>query len=163
MFQRSPAVKHFCCILTLNNKVHSLNTCIRLYLIRLCQHSQFSITLLININYWSVSKTAETSASRPRARPQVPRLRPHNFCLERSRDQDCGLKDYKTGMRMWCQQAYLHGLRKWLFCYCIVIDVQIIWLATITFAFLIFILSCSKFCFAALSPASFARVWMLKV
>ena len=41
--------------------------------IRLYQHSQFSITLLTNVNYWSVWKTAETSASRPR---------PQNFGLE---------------------------------------------------------------------------------
>jgi len=33
-----------------------------------------SHTLLISFNYWSVSKTAETNASRPR--PQVPRPQP---------------------------------------------------------------------------------------
>jgi len=64
---------------------HNLNTCIRLH-----QHSQFSITLLININYWSASKTAETNASRPRPRPQ-------NFGLEWSRDQARRLEDYQTG------------------------------------------------------------------
>jgi len=37
-------------------------------------------TSLINFNYWSVSKTAETNASRPR--PQLPRPRPQNFSLE---------------------------------------------------------------------------------
>jgi len=50
-----------------------------------------SQTLLINLNYWSVSKTAETNASRPRPRP-----RPQNFGLGRSRAQDHGLEDYKT-------------------------------------------------------------------
>jgi len=44
-------------------------------------------TLLIDFNYWSVSKTAETSASRPRPRPRPqvprPRPRPQNFSLER--------------------------------------------------------------------------------
>ena len=38
--------------------VHNLNTCIRLY-----QHSQFSITFLVNINYWLVLKTDSFSAS----------------------------------------------------------------------------------------------------
>jgi len=66
--------------------VHNLNTRIRLY-----RHSQFSITLLININYRSVSKTAETDASRPRPRPQ-------NFGLERSRDEDRGLEDSEMTM-----------------------------------------------------------------
>ena len=54
--------------------VHYLNTCIRLY-----RHSQFSITLLININYWSVSKTAETNASRTWGAGVV-------ICLDRGAD-----------------------------------------------------------------------------
>jgi len=69
--------------------IHNLNTCTRLY-----QRSQVRITLLVNNNYWSVSKPAETSASRPRPRPQ-------NFGLERSWDEDRGLEDYKTGV-FWC-------------------------------------------------------------
>jgi len=36
---------------------------------------------------WSVLKTAETDPSRIKPRP-------HNSCLERSRDQDRGLEDY---------------------------------------------------------------------
>jgi len=56
-----------------------LNRCLRLY-----QHSQFSITLLININYWSVSKTAKINASRPKS------------AEFRSLDQDRSLEDYKT-------------------------------------------------------------------
>ena len=43
-------------------------------------------------NYWSVLKTAQTDPSRPR--PQVPRPRPQNSGLERSRDQDHSLQDY---------------------------------------------------------------------
>jgi len=40
-----------------------------------------SHALLISFNYWSVSKTAETSASRPK---------PQNFSVERSWNQDRG-------------------------------------------------------------------------
>jgi len=62
----------------------------------------FHYTYIANkfhFNYWSVSKTAETDASRPKPRLQVPRPRPkpQNIGLEWSRDQDHGLEDYKTG------------------------------------------------------------------
>jgi len=57
---------------------------------------QHYIALLININYWSVSKTAETNASRPR---------PQNFGLERSRDEDRGVSRTTRHMVTGCAVA----------------------------------------------------------
>jgi len=72
-------------------------------------------TLLLNFNYWSVSKIAETNASRPIQRPQVPRPRLQNFGLEWSRDQDHGLEDYKTDTNLlWNMNGRCRWARHWL-------------------------------------------------